>query len=84
MNRNTFEVYTYFGRSIKIAFDTNGNRIVKVSKDDLRGARGFSIQTLGNLPMTHRDGVGSHTGGEMRVYLMKYGTKRQKEALKAS
>jgi hypothetical protein len=64
---------------MKIAFNTNGNRVLKLSSDDLGGARGFSIQTLGNLPMTHRDGVGSHTDGEMRDYLRKHGTKRQKE-----
>jgi hypothetical protein len=64
---------------MKIAFNTNGNRVLKLSSDDLGGAMGFSIQTLGSLPMTHRDGLGSHTDGEISAYIRKYGTKRQKE-----
>lgn len=37
----------------KISRDINGNKIVKISFPDT-GQKGFSIQTLGNLPLTHR------------------------------
>ena len=64
---------------MKIKFDTNGNRCLVYESSDLAGARGFSIQTLGNLPETHRNGIGPYTDGEARTYLAKYGTARQKE-----
>ena len=64
---------------MEINFDTNGNRVLKYNKHDLGGARGFSIQTLGNLPQTHRDGMGCWTEGEVRAYLKEFGTPRQKE-----
>lgn len=62
-----------------IKFDTNGNRVLAITSHDLAGARGFSIQTLGNLPRTHRDGVGPWTEGEARQYLKHHGSPRQKE-----
>lgn len=64
---------------MKIKFDTNGNRCLVYESSDLAGARGFSIQTVGNLPRTHRDGIGEYTDGETRVYLAKFGTPRQKQ-----
>lgn len=64
---------------MKISFDTNGNRILKLDKCDLGGAKGFSIQTLCDLPKTHRDGIGPWTDGEVRAYIKEYGTQRQKE-----
>ncbi len=64
---------------MKIAHDTNGNRILKIEGSDLGTKRGFSIQTLGNLPETHRDRITSATDAEVRAYLEKHGTARQKE-----
>lgn len=64
---------------MRIDFDTNGNRILKIEGSDLGTKRGFSIQTLGNLPDTHRNGVTGNTDAEVRDFLQKHGTKRQKE-----
>ncbi len=64
---------------MKIKFDTNGNRCLLYESSDLAGARGFSIQTLGNLPETHRDGTGVYTDGEAKSYIQQFGTARQKE-----
>ena len=62
-----------------IKFDTNGNRCLAYDSSDLGGAQGFSIQTNGNLPKTHRSGIDNYTDGEVRVYLKQFGTPRQKE-----
>lgn len=62
----------------KIAMDRNGNRVVRCQ---VEGARGFSIQTNGNLPKTHRDGVGPWTPSEVSQWVKTYGTKRQRELL---
>ena len=63
--------------------DTNGNRILKVSFRD--GTRGFSVQTNGNLPETHRFPFGTFTdyiaAEELNAYVKEHGTKRQKELL---
>ena len=64
---------------MKIAHDTNGNRVLKLEGSDVGAKRGFSIQTLGNLPQTHRDGITSGTDAEVRTYLTQHGTARQKE-----
>lgn len=62
----------------KLSRDRNGNRVLRVS---IPGVRGFSIQTNGNLPKTHRDGVGPWTSSEVRQWVQAYGTKRQKALL---
>ena len=59
----------------KISKDKNGNKTVKISR---KGSRGFSIQTNGNLPKTHQDGVGAWTHDEIAAYVINYGTKAQK------
>jgi hypothetical protein len=64
---------------MQIKFDVNGNRVLSLDKNDLAGARGFSVQTLGHLPKTHRDGIGPWTDGELRAYVREFGTPRQKE-----
>jgi hypothetical protein len=61
-----------------LAMDRNGNRILRVQPSH---GRGFSIQTLGNLPRTHRDGVGDWTVVELRWWAWGFGTKRQKSAV---
>ena len=63
---------------MKTGYDRNGNRVLRVT---VAGARGFSIQTLGNLPKTHRDGVGPWSEGEASEYVKRYGTKRQREVM---
>lgn len=56
--------------------DRNGNRIVRIIPAK---ARGFSIQTNGNLLRTHAGGYSSdYTPDEVRAYVRKYGTARQK------
>lgn len=52
---------------LKIKVDTNGNKCLFVKHEDYRG---FSIQTNGNLPYTHRNGVAdySKTCDELYAY----------------
>lgn len=64
--------------AMKISTDANGNRVLRVS---VRGARGFSIQTNGNLPRTHRDGVGPWSEGEVSQWVREYGTPRQRRVI---
>jgi hypothetical protein len=50
------------------------------------GARGFSIQTLGNMPKTHRELFIGDDGGhiadnELNGYIKQFGTDRQKDML---
>ena len=64
----------------KIGYDSNGNKVCRVS---FGGERGFSIQTNGNLPNTHRHGVCKLTEDEVETYILWYGTSRQKTLLAA-
>ena len=66
----------------KIGLDINGNKILKVSCTP-KICRGFSIQTLGNLPKTHRVLKGNAvdqnvTNKEIKEYLIAQGTAKQK------
>ena len=62
----------------KMGKDANGNRVIRVRiTEGTWAGRGFSIQTCGNLPITHRAGVVEATDDEVRNYLAKYGTIRQ-------
>lgn len=63
---------------MKISRDINGNKILKIESSDVNGERGFSIQTLGNLPETHRKGICEHTMGEVFEHVHACGTPRQK------
>ena len=63
-----------------IGIDRNGNKVCRVKP---RNGRAFSIQTNGNLPKTHRDGVGEWTQVEVVGYVRDHGTKRQREAVLA-
>jgi hypothetical protein len=62
----------------KTSKDKNGNKIVRITPHT---GRGFSIQTLGNLPITHRDGVGAWTAGEVEAHVLAYGTAHQKSVI---
>lgn len=63
---------------MKIKFDKDGNRCLSVTKNDLGGACGFSVQTLPYLPETHHNGICEHTEKELKQYVEKYGSKREK------
>lgn len=64
---------------LSLSRDRNGNRVLRVGVD---GARGFAIQTNGNLSRTHRDGVGPWTLPEVRAWVSEYGTPRQREVVR--
>lgn len=41
------------GKIMRIIIDTNGNKCIKIESSDFNSGRGFSIQTLYNLPFIH-------------------------------
>jgi len=63
--------------SYKTGRDTNGNKVVHCSSRE----GGFTIQTNGNLPATHRDGVTVETDAEVCAYIRRHGTDRQRRIL---
>lgn len=70
--------------TVTIKHDRNGNKILSVPGNQYD--KGFSIQTLGNLPLCHGLPTGKHelTGeqaAEVENWIACYGTYRQKYAL---
>ena len=76
---------------LKLSRDVNGNKTLKYSPTN---GRGFSVQTLGNLPATHSmdtetfnkptkaDRSLYHKAmDELRMYIKQYGTEKQKTSL---
>lgn len=69
---------------IRPSKDSNGNTIVQVSG---LGERGFSVQTNGNMPKTHRSITWdccfnrSIAENELHGYIKEHGTDRQKDLL---
>lgn len=67
---------------MKLGKDTNGNKVLKLESFDLNGAKGFSIQTLGNLPKVHTmDNKNldiKEALKEATTYISKHGTDIQK------
>jgi hypothetical protein len=63
----------------KIGTDKNGNKVVKISSPDFQG---FSIQTNGNLPKTHRSNVPDVI--EIIEWIKVNGTLRQKSLFDGS
>lgn len=61
----------------KMGRDKNGNKILHCSSVE----GGFSIQTNGNLPQTHRDGVTTGTDAEVCAYVQRHGNARRKRIL---
>ena len=63
----------------QLSYDINGNKIVKIKKV---GYRGFSIQTNGSLPETHRMDKKyinkQVVFDEVKTYVLNYGTENQK------
>jgi hypothetical protein len=64
--------------SHKLGRDKNGNSILRIIPPH---GLGFSIQTLGNLPGTHRDGITADTGAEVLAHVTAHGTDTQRAAL---
>lgn len=70
----------------KVAFslsrDANGNKIVRITTP----GGGFSIQTSGNLPKTHRmhkrEIDNAVVASEVKRYVNRYGTARQQRIVK--
>lgn len=60
----------------KMGIDKNGNKVVKIQP---LISRGFSIQTNGNLPNTHRN----HFPYEYEIieWVKQHGTERQKDIM---
>lgn len=67
--------------------DKNGNKCLVLEAHDLPngGARGFSIQTNGNLPKTHKmDKTSFDVGtayGEARAWVQRFGTDVQRDKM---
>jgi len=68
---------------IRLSRDNNGNKIL-IYKPEF-GGRGFSVQTNGNLPETHRMPLGyflhSVAMRELNRYIKEHGTNHQKKLL---
>ena len=66
--------------NLTLGYDVNGNKVLKIK---IPGETGFSIQTLGNLPKTHRMQIGTidHfiASNEAHGFIKAYGTARQKD-----
>lgn len=63
--------------TFKLGRDKNGNKVLKIKGE----GKGFCIQTCGNLPQTHRDGISALTPAEVDAYTARYGTMRQRAIL---
>lgn len=68
---------------IQIGQDDNGNTVAKVTN----GRNSFTVQTNGNLPITHSNGKAcfnlAQTKAELALYLSQHGTDRQRAIFKA-
>lgn len=62
-------------KKLTISKDVNGNKTIVIKMQDYRP---FSIQTLGNLPVTHRGGINKFTISEISDYIDAHGTPSQK------
>ena len=61
----------------KTGRDRNGNKTLRCSSVE----GGFTIQTNGNLPRTHRDGVTVETDAEVCAYVRGLGNERRRRIL---
>jgi hypothetical protein len=73
--------------NLSLKRDVNGNKCLSVKID---GKRAFSVQTLGNLPITHSCDLNTlhncptnraRVINELREFIAQHGTKAQKDAL---
>jgi len=72
-------------RAYIITLDSKGNKVLKIKPPKRSCKRGFSIQTLGNLPLFHKWPRGeyyiingSKEAKELVKYVKEHGTKYQK------
>ena len=63
--------------SYKTGRDKNGNKILRCSSVE----GGFTVQTNGNLPRTHRCGVTVETDPEVCAYVRRHGSDRRRRIL---
>lgn len=61
-----------------LKLDINGNQVCKVTPPT---GRGFLIQTLDSMPVTHRNGICDQTENEVKQYVAKFGTRHQKDIM---
>jgi hypothetical protein len=64
--------------SLTIHRDKNGNKTLRVK---IQGHRAFNIQTNGNLPCVHANGITWTTIGNVKAHVNRYGTKAQRLAI---
>ena len=64
--------------SLTIHRDKNGNKTLRVK---VQGHRVFSIQTNGNLPCVHANGITQTTVDNVKAHVNRYGTKAQRLAI---
>ena len=60
---------------LSIGMDRNGNKVLRLKP---RIGRGFSIQTNGNLPETHHNGICRYTPWEVAHHLLCWAPKWQR------
>lgn len=69
--------------NIKLSMDKNGNKVLRYIPG--KGERGFSVQTLQNLPLTHNmmlcisDLEKGTALNELQCYIGEFGTEHQKK-----
>ena len=63
--------------------DVNGNALVKITR---KGFHGFSIQSMGNLPLSYRMDVLAHNIvlNEVQTHVSQFGTRSQKNLMGVS
>ncbi len=63
--------------------DVNGNSLIKITR---KGFHGFSIQSMGNLPLSYRMDVLAHNIvlKEVQTYVSQFGTSAQKNLMELS
>lgn len=70
--------------TLETDIDANGNKIVRVKVERPAGRRqrhSFTVQTNGNLPEIHRDGITYFSLHHILDYVVAHGTPRQLEIL---
>ena len=65
-------------KSLETKMDRNGNRVLKVTPNV---GRAFTVQTNGNLPKTHANFNRITAFKELKKYIKKHGTTRQKQIM---
>lgn len=68
---------------MKISKDKNGNKVLQITGAELGLKRGFSIQTNGNLPYAHKNGLSCELTAKAEAfnYIAEHGTAAQKASM---